>query len=309
MSFVKFDTMDQICNITYDLEKTHEDKILKMGNRPPRVEDYGDYGLSAAGTRFGFPARFVSSLYNEGHEDLANDIVKVKTKDYLESGRPVLLRKWDDKIEGALTDKYGIFDDKEVVNILSKSDYLKNSAEIWFSEDPGLFHARFISENKLYLDGDDSPLSMAVFVDNSMIGLSSFKVRFGIYRWACTNGLITGLKSFEIMKQIHKSGAQFGRDLNIVLKEVPQYEEMLMDMVRDMADAKSSIYGLTLEQAKTYLKAKLGASEKLVGDVYDKYLEYGGVSRWDLCNAITETARDLSNFDRLKFESLALAVA
>lgn len=309
MSFTKYENIDAISHLVYNLDNLHEDKILKLGNRPPKVEDYGEYGLSSAGTRFSFPSKFVSNLCMDGHEDLANEIVKVKTKDYLESGRSVLLRKWNDKIEGVLTDKYGIFDDKEVVNILSRSEYLRSSEEIWFSEDPGLFHARFISGNKLYLDGDTSPLSMAVFVDNSMIGMSSFKVRFGIYRWACTNGLITGLKSFELVKQIHKSGAQFGRDLNAALVDIPRYEEMMIDMARSMSNARASVYGLTEEQAKAYLKAKLGTSEKMASDVYNKYLEYGGVSRWDLCNAITETARDLSNFDRLKFESLALSVA
>ena len=302
--------MDEVCNRVVLLDSVQEDRILKpTGRSIPKFSDFGEYGLVSAGSKIGFPAAFVDRMANTGHEDLANKIIRTTTKDYQRSGRPLLLRKWDGKIEGVLTDKYGVFDDSEVMDILSTSQYLRDSAEIWVKEDPAMFHARFISQNHLHLPGDSSPLSMAVFVDNSMIGMGSFKVRFGLYRWACTNGMISGLKTFEILKQIHKTGVQFGRDLEEILADVPSYEAALLQMAQGMSTTNSSIYALTKEQAVAYIAQKLSTSQKVSDEVYEKYVEYGGRSQWDLVNAITDKAHDLSDVERIKFETLALKVA
>lgn len=310
MAFEKVYSMDEVCNRVCSLDSIHMDSILKPTSRNiPKYDDFGTYGLSSAGSKIGFPAAFVDKMANIGHEDLANKIIHTRIKDYQQTGRPLLLRKWDGLIEGVLTDKYGVFDDTEVMDILSTSSYLRNSEEIWVKEDPSIFHARFISPNHLTLPGDNSPLSMAVFVDNSMIGMGSFKIRFGLYRWACTNGMISGLKSFEILKQIHKTGVQFGRDLEEILTNVPQYEVALLQMATRMSQTDSSIRTLNKEQALAYIEKKLSTSQKNSNDVYEKYIEYGGRSQWDLVNAITDKAHDLPDVDRIKFETLAMKVA
>lgn len=310
MAFEKVYSMNEICDRVHSLDSVHKDSILKPTSRNiPKYEDFGVYGLSSAGSKVGFPTSFVDKMANIGHEDLANKIISTRIKDYQETGRPLLLRKWDGLIEGVLTDKYGVFDDTEVMDILSTSSYLRNSEEIWIKEDPSMFHARFISPNHLTLPGDNSPLSMAIFVDNSMIGMGSFKIRFGLYRWACTNGIISGLKSFEILKQVHKTGIQFGRDLEDILRNVPQYEVALLEMVTGMSREDSSVYTLNKEQALAYIEKKLSTSQKISNDVYDKYIEYGGRTKWDLVNAITDKAHDLSDIERIKFETLALKVA
>lgn len=176
---------------------------------------YSDYGITSAGAKLNFPVNFMRKYYErhpEGCEkvlkDLYTDVTfgmkEAKEKGDSRKSTSLLVRDFGDRHCAILTDKYSIFDDDEVVDILSENDYLMDSEEFWYSATPERFHARFISKKKLYIDGDSSPLSMAVFVDNSMCGQSSFKIRFGIYRWACTNGMITGLKEFEIVKEAHK---------------------------------------------------------------------------------------------------------
>ena len=120
MAFEKVFTMDEVCNRVALLDSVQEDRILKpTGRNIPKFSDFGEYGLASAGSKIGFPAAFVDRMANTGHEDLANKIIRTTTKDYQRSGRPLLLRKWDGKIEGVLTDKYGVFDDSEVMDILS----------------------------------------------------------------------------------------------------------------------------------------------------------------------------------------------
>lgn len=310
MAFEKVFSIEEVCNRVYALDSLHKDSVLKPTSKSvPKYDDFGTYGLSSAGSKVGFPASFVDKMANIGHEDLANKIIQTRMRDYQKTGKPLLLRKWGGLIEGVLTNKYGIFDDTEVMDILSTSNYLRNSEEIWVKEDPSMFHARFISPNHLTLPGDDSPLSMAVFVDNSMVGMGSFKIRFGLYRWACTNGMISGLKSFEILKQVHKTGVQFGRDLEEILVDVPQYEVALIQMATRMSQEDSSIRTLSKEQALAYIEKKLSTSQKISNEVYEKYVEYGGRSQWHLVNAITDKAHDLPDAERIKFETLAMRVA
>ena len=308
MAFSKVYDIQEIRNSVSLLDSLKSDRILKPNGRGiPQYEDFGVYGLSSAGSKVGFPAQFVDKLAHTGHEDLANKIIRTTFKDY---NKPLLLRSWDGKIEGCLTNKYGIFDDMEVMDILSTSDYLRNAEEIWVKEDPSMFHARFISPNHLEIPGDSSPLSIAVFVNNSMIGMGSFKVSFGLYRWACTNGMIFGLKSFEIIKQVHKGRAQFGRDLAAILTDIPQYEDALIAMAGNMSRRHSSLVNMDEEQAVTYLGQKLATSQKVARGVYDKFkTEYDGVSQWGLANAITDKAHDLSDAERLRFETIAMKVA
>lgn len=79
-----------------------------------------------------------------------------------------------------------------------------DAESVWYSCTAERFHARFVSKKKWFMTHEKSPLSIAVFVDNSMVGQFRFRIRFGMYRHACTNGLIFGLNDFVIVREFHK---------------------------------------------------------------------------------------------------------
>ncbi len=283
-------------------------------------ESYSDYGLSSAGSRLGFPGTFIRK-FGEKHNDTAKQVLADCFGDFLKRPAPnkktsktLFVRSFLGKISGVLTDRYSIFDDDEVINLLKNNEYLMDAKEFWYSVNPEHFHARFVSKKTLNFEGDKSPLHFCVFVDNSMVGESSLKIRFGLYRDACTNGMIWGFKEFEIVKECHKGIKDYTYILNSALAKCEEYEETLLKAVKEMNMEKSSIYGLEDEQALSYLRDKLGVSKKGSAKILEFYNSYKSEvnkpSRWALCNAITDYAHEVENIsDRIKLEELAIKVA
>lgn len=283
------------------------------------VDAYSGYGISSCGSRIGFPANFLTK-HAIAHHDTVRTIMDDCYSDFFEraevrkdnrSSKGLLIRSFDDEICGVLTDKYSIFDDDEVINLLEGNDYLMGAKEFWYCSTSEHFHARFVSQNTLDFDGDDSPLHFCVFVDNSMVGESSLRIRFGLYRSACTNGCIFGFKEFEIVKECHKGEKDYSNILRLALSKCSDYEETLLKAVKEMAMSKSAIYGLEDEVALAYLRDKLNIGKKACGKILDFYKNtYKGESKWDLCNAITEYAHEVDNIsDRVSLERLSVLVA
>lgn len=274
------------------------------------VNDYSEYGLQSAGTRLNFPAKWISEALYPTEPKLTERVLRARYKAYLEKeNNGLLIRDFNGKHYGVLTNKYSIFDDDEIVDIIKDNDYLMNAEEFWYDITPERCHMRFISGNKLTIPGEDSPLSMCVFIDNSMVGKSAFKIRFGIYRWACTNGMIADLKEFTIVKEKHMGKKDYSQIVAEALEDIPKYEIMLMDMVKNAMTTKSSIYSLSDEDAIAKIKDKLNVGRKESAKIIDFYKAYGGESKWDLINAITDYAHKFNVDKRVELESKALKVA
>ncbi len=275
------------------------------------IDTFSNDGIDNAGVIFGIPNKFINE--NRGidldHRNVCQEILNIKMDDYLERKNEVMFRDWEGITEGVCSTKYGIFDDWEVMDILETNPYFTNPGQIWGYETPNKFHVRFISDDTLNIPGDKSPLHMAIFVTNSMTGGGAINVKFGVYRAACTNGMIWGLKEFQIVRQIHKTGTDFSDILSANLSDVGEIEKTLTARINKMIGEKSSIGDLMQETAVEYLKGKLGVGKKTSEEIYNKYLQYGGQTKWDLANAITDQAHILDINSRLRLEQLALRVA
>ncbi len=275
----------------------------------PHFKDYSPYGLSAMASRVGYPAQGLSILSATNNEDLADEIIGRFTNKYLEKHN-AYIREFGGLIYGFLSERYSTFDDDQVLDIIKTNDYLTNADKIWYDVSPVRFHARFIDKERFTVGEDNSPLSMAVFVDNSMVGASCFKIRFGIYRHACTNGMIWGLKEFTILKERHLGDKDWTKIVAKAINESEEIKELIRKRILFMQGKKSAIYGLDEDKALAYIKNKLVTSEKTARKILDFYNNtYGGQSKWDLCNAITEASQELSLENRLTFETKALMVA
>ena len=303
-----------------DIAKTEKSYLFDRTMTTPDVLRFSTNGLSQLGNKAHFPAAFLNDLIASRHTELANEIVRTKMDDLFtaEPDKELFFREFAEEngsnptIHGVLTSRYSVFDDKEAADILESSEYLMNAEEVWYDISADQFHARFISPERLHIKGDKSDLSMCVFVDNSMVGLSMFKIRFGLYRWACTNGMISDFKEFCMIRERHVGNEKdWMRIVAEAVLDAKQYEQMLLDKVSDMAETKSSIYAMTEEDAIRYIKDKLNTSKKMAREVLTCYnTTYGAFSKWDLCNAITDVAHKVENIDaRLLFESRAMKVA
>lgn len=292
------------------IDRIYTKEDMDFINNNFTIPMFSDNGLSQAGTKFQFPAPFMKKFYKD-NEELADTVLKDRVKTYFEKqDKPVLFRSFLGKTSAVLSDKYQVFDDDSVLSVIEDSKYLtENTDHIWADISPERFHARFINKDKLTISGDTSPLSMAVFIDNSMCGTSSFKVRFGLYRWACTNGCIAGLKEFTLIREVHMGKKPMELFLQKALADAPRYQEMLFKMAEDMNNALSSIYNLSDEDAKRYIKDRLNCGIKTADKVMEMYQTYGGQTKWHLMNAITDVSHELSTPDRIRFEERAMKVA
>ncbi len=299
---------NDVCRAVTDLMAREKTVSIHKGDVYPVLNDYSESGLTSAGRKFEFPADYVKKIRTI-HPDLANRIVDTSTKDAFEKCPEVITRSFGNGIDGVLSNRYAIFDDDEVIDILSDNEYLMSAGEFWYHLSPENFHIRFISNTPFKIPNDNSELHMAIFVDNSMLGAGSFKVRFGLYRSACTNGMIWGLKECTILRERHIGGKNIASELRECLIDVDKYERLLTEKIISMSNTDSKITGMTAEDAITYLKGVLLIGEKKAKNIIELYNNYGGKTKWDLCNAITDYAHQIDLNDRIRFETLALKVA
>lgn len=275
------------------------------------ADDFSEYGLSTLGKTVGFPAPFILQL-NETNPALADDVIRDRVNLYFENGKPEFYaRRFLGKIRGVVSNKYSYFDDDEVVEILSDSPL----ANMGFQNaliTPERFHVRAIDEeNPFHINNDPSVLYFAFFIDNSMVGQSSFKVQLGIYRLACTNGLIVPVREFVICRQIHRGRKDIAAEFNESIAFLKEKQESIKEMLSTMGKEKATIETLKEEFRKDYLAKKLNLNRKETEKVIELYKTvYDGQTKWGMVNAITEFARDIKDINRREYiEKAALKAA
>jgi len=177
---------------------------------------------------------------------------------------------------------------------------------------PERFHVRAIDEeNPFHINNDPSVLYFAFFIDNSMVGQSSFKVQLGIYRLACTNGLIVPVREFVICRQIHRGRKDIASEFNENIAFLKEKQESIKEMLSTMGKEKATIETLKEEFRKDYLAKKLNLNQKETEKVIELYKTvYDGQTKWGMVSAITEFARDIKDINRREYiEKAALKAA
>lgn len=307
----------EMCKTEHSYEVNSNNLDLSMTSAFSRrklldCENYTDFGFKSMGRVVKFPAPFVREL-NSSDSKLSQDIVENRLKSYFasEQNKPFTVREFNNKVCGVVSDKYAYFDDNEVVDILENSPLSKMKFEnVHIS--PERFHLRAIDkDNPFKLDGDDSNMFFTFFVDNSMVGASSFRVRFGVFRQVCSNGLIIPHKEFVVVKQVHRGTKDIAAIFNSQVAMISEKRNEIIAMLNDSTEIESKIEKLSEEYKADYLAKKLNTSKAETEKILMLYnTTYGGKTKWALTNAITEFARDTNNIDRREMlETRALNVA
>lgn len=311
-----------------DTENTYEvnSPTLETLGRVADLDNYSEFGLKSLGKMVGFPADYLRSLAETGSKPLANRNIVDRVLNYFkpsetgERKRPFYAREFCDKICGVVSDKYAYFDDDEVMNIIGGSP-LADFRFQYANTSPERLHLRAIDlDNPFKVKGDDSNLFMLYFVDNSMVGQASFKVRIGIYRQVCKNGLIIPMKDFVLCKAVHRGNKDISAEFNQSVEFFKEKRDEIQSILTASAEETASIEQLRQKFDEEYVKAYIhkhlntnkSETEKIIV-LFDRYsIEYGMASKWAFTNAVTEFARDLPETQlerRLYLESKALQSA
>lgn len=275
------------------------------------VSHYSESGLLSLGKTVGFPSQFVEELYQTNSE-LANAIICDRTENYFNNGcANFIAREFLGKVYGVVSNEYNFFDDTKVAEIINSS-VLAEKTYAHALVTPERLHLRAIDDNAPFRIGeDDSDLFFCYFIDNSMVGLSSFKVQLGIYRQACTNGLIMPIKEFVVCKRIHRGYKDIVAEFNENVAFLDQKRDGIIEMLTRLATEEAEIEKLHESHRLEYLARKLICSKKESAKIMALYTDtYGGKTKWAMVNAITEFARDERKLERREqLEKKAILVA
>ena len=300
--------VNELCDTEFSYEVNNPFGTAKLVD----CDNYTDFGFKSMGRVTKFPAPFVREI-NAGNPQLAQDIVSDRLKTYFlaDGARPFTVREFSGKIAGVVSDKYAYFDDNEVIDILEDSPLSKLSFENVMIT-PERFHLRAIDKGEPFKIGNDpSNMYFTFFVDNSMVGGSAFKVRLGIFRQVCSNGLIIPHKEFVICKQVHRGVKDIAAIFNSQVAMISEKKDEIIEMLNETVDIEAKIEKLSEEYKADYISKKLNASQAEAEKILMLYnTTYGGKTKWAMVNAITEFARDCGNIDRREMlEARALKVA
>lgn len=295
---------NEVAKRVHDIAETEKTEVVTSisQKRVTRLEGFTEYGFQMLGKTVGFPAKFVQDIAAT-NQPLAIDIIKDRVSNYFAKGkRPFYTRDFLGKTAGVVSDRYSYFDDKQVVDILDGSPL----TEMKFQNviiTPERFHLRAIDADASFkVANDPSELFFAYFVDNSMVGRSSFKVQIGVYRLACTNGMILPAREFILCKQIHLGRKDIAAEFNESVAFLESKRDSLKETIMTMANEQSAIEELKADFHKEYLQKKLNLNQKEAEKVLELYNNvYVGRTRWDMANAITEFARDLTDINRREY--------
>lgn len=285
------------------------------------MDNYSDFGLKSLGKMVGFPADFIRTLAETGSKPLGNRVILDRTTNYFKSGKaPFYAREFGGQICGVVSDRYAYFDDDEVCDIIGGSP-LADLGYQYAGISPERLHLRAIDkENPFKVEGDDSNLFLMFFVDNSMVGQASFKVRIGVYRQVCSNGMIIPMKSFVLCKAVHRGNKDIAAEFNQSVEFFKEKRDEIQSILSDKAKELSSIEELRAkfneDYVKTYVAKQLNTNKSETEKVivlFDAYtIECGRPSKWAFINAVTQFARDLPESQlerRLYLESRAMQAA
>ena len=291
------------------------------------TDAYSEFGLKSLGKMVGFPADFIRTLAETGSKPLAAKNIFDRTSHYFaEGGRPYFARAFgtpeheEKKICGVVSDRYAYFDDDEVTSIIGGSPlagFRFQCANI----SPERLHLRAIDlDSPFKVEGDDSNLFLMYFVDNSMVGQSSFKVRVGVYRQVCSNGMIIPMQSFTLCKAVHRGSkdiaAEFTKNVAFLAEKRGEIQTMLAHKAAETAAITELREKFDEEYVKAYIHKHLNTNKSETEKVivlFDAYsIECGRQSKWAFINAVTQFARDLPESQlerRLYLESRAMQAA
>lgn len=290
---------------SYDIHRNSDiSRLLDINN-------YSDHGLTGLGRIANFPAKFLRDI-SISNENLARDILQDRISNCLrDDDIHFTVREYEDKIRGVVSNKYSFFDDKDVVNILQNTSLANKDYQSLIT--PERLHIRAIDNETFNIPNDESPLRFMYFIDNSNVGLSSFRINMGVFRQVCSNGLMISQGDYIVYRQIHKGVIDFTTDVDVTIRMFDEKKEELKELITRSSLTESILSELREDVKVDYLAKKLNIGVKEANNVITLFNEtYDGHTNWGLTNAITEYARDIQDIEKresLERQAFRIALA
>lgn len=276
-----------------------------------------EYALGQLCNKLGIPSAYMQRCLNAGktfYEDdepnvfnaLAVHNLSTWTNQY--KGSSVLVRNYQDKVRGVLSNRYSICDTPTILDVIGDSLPVDDYKIKGYYLSPERFHLRLVGDK---LDIPNEDLFSGIQIDSSDVGRSTLVVHYMIYKQVCTNGLVVSRGDGILFKQKHLSidPQTFKNGLSVALENIPSLNkwsktlieeamtknEVNFDRISDdkMKDLIDKVKSLTSFDERT--------CKKTIELMKTKYTH----NRWGMINAITEMAQNYTLERRLDLEKVA----
>lgn len=297
----------------------HKTKVAKFtaqndsGNCDVLNRTFTEHSFGQMCGKIGVPVKYIDKCITTGYDSLAQENLNTWVNNY---NKDLLLRVYKDKIRGVLSNKYGILDSPDILQVIDTATRglgLKVKG-YYLSEER--FHARLIQQETMKINGED--LFAGIQIDSSDVGRSALNVNFFIYKQVCTNGLAIAKGKGNMFKQKHFNicTEDFREQLSLSLKSLPELITEYEHIIRQSAiqynlfgTAYCSIsqedYDKSIKNFIDKIRLKTGLSEEGAKKVSDLSMNKYGTHDWGVINSLTEVAQDYTLERRIALERIA----
>lgn len=315
------DCYDEVISPTAFKQSTYSvsDGRMKIVNDEMTKENiFTEYALSQLCNKLGIPASYIQKCLNSGKFDDCMDIecnplytlavknLSIWTERY--GGNSVLLRNYQDKVRGVLSNRYSICDTPTILEVLGEcldvTDYKIKGHFLT----PERFHLRLVGD-KLNVKGED--LFSGIQIDSSDVGRSTLTVHYMIFKQVCTNGLVVSRGDGVLFKQKHLSidPLTFKSGLSVALENIPSLNKWAKITIEEaMTKDEVDFDRISNDKMKDLIdkvKSLTSFDEKTCKETIDLMKINYTPNRWGMVNAITEIAQNYTLEKRLELEKIA----
>lgn len=268
--------------------------------------------LSQVGTWNGIPAKYVERMEKEAPALLATNL------NHWFNATPAsrMVRSLDTTARAFLSNRYRRLDNVDMLGAVLP--------ELQAFGQPLTFASCEITESRLYLKVIAQEIQTEVrkgdivragfMIQNSEIGMSTWKVLPFAERLVCLNGMVINdskLQQYHIGRAQDESDEHYADDtrrvidasLMLRLRDTvrallsPEKFSQLVQPMRDAANRELEA-GADVVGAVTVLQDKIGLNESEKSAALRHLIASGDLSQWGFANAVTRAAADVDDYDR-----------
>jgi hypothetical protein len=315
--FNKVDVIASTKQLGMELPRFSEEKGLKLevirSNEPNLRYEINNHAHGQIATKLKIPMKFYDRLRTD-HPDTLADVV---TTLFDREPENRMIRVLDGTARAYLSDKFRIdMDNWDVAN--AALPILQCVPDIQIK-------SLSVTDTRMYIKalfprikgsvGLNDPVQAGIVISNSEVGCGSLRVEPLIYRLSCLNGMIsaTMLKKFHVGARHGMSDetyavlTQEARDksaeaMRLIIRDVVKAATDAADFamrVKELEIATQNKIEGDVPKAVEVLGNRLNLTHGEQSSVLRHLIEGGDLSQYGMANAVTRTASDLSDYDRV----------
>lgn len=286
------------------------------GGSYTQVMPLTDWAHSQVSSKLDIPLKYYRKMREEAPELLARNInewlpgpdKKLVSKP---KNRKLLLRTLDGTVRAVLSDRYRILDNHDLL-LRALEQFREVGAEL---------HRADLTENHMYIKAivphtvqeirSGDTVVPGVTIQNSEVGAGAFKVTPFMLRQVCSNGMIgeSAITKIHLGRQHDQGIIEFSTETKIA--ENATLWLQVRDIIKGAFDPV--VFNKWVQQVRMGTEIEIenpvlavdnvietfGISDDMKDDLLYHFSKEGDMTQWGLANAVTRTARDLEDPDKI----------